>query len=484
MLPPRSLVTAPDTQKFALRKVRFPLIVRPLLAAFSLLVSSLSATESDVTAIAAPGPRETREIDGIVFEFSPQHEALITALAPQLVAFNAEPIAAPAIEPAANDPETNPAATFTPAHFVASRDGYLTGIARLSGLPTPTTLQQECYDTILDLAAKLQSSMKTAAGSFAQEIPVKRVLVWDRPDLLGRLQAGEGIPGFTLSADGKSGQFDWGLNLPAAPTTDADAATGAKKVYGHLIYKSVNNRIVLSGEMTATPASAPATNAPEPQEARKASTIYVIVLGDKHSSLSHEERVAKVFKENIRGAREAVLNYSRQIGAIQLDGGGFAFFLLKETSRLDLSERLGSRPELRWLSEGAARYITWRTLHERHTPETALAAYDLRANLSQSAERRPHVDFATWKSPGEQPSPEAEGLDEAHKTYAAMMFFVMAQRYGDDSIPRFFAELTKTPPQKMSARVVEKAFRKITGADLNKLLNEVVPPAPKRKSAR
>lgn len=468
------------------RSLRLARVIRPLLVAFPLLAFHVSTIRLHASDIAEPVPRETREIDGIVFEFSPQHEALVAALAPRIRALNAEPL--DALPPAAEQKsaEDDPAAALTPAHFQAARDDYLAAIARLSGLPAPTALQQECYDKVLDLAGKIQVSFESLGKVAAEAVSIKLVLVWERAELIRRLQAGDKIPGFSLSPDGQGGNFEWGFDLPPPATTDPNSPSKAQKIQGQMSYNLVNDRLVLDGEMNAAaPDNAPETPiVPESEKPQKSPTIYAIVLNDQHATLSPDELLEKVFNDNLRSLREKIHAYAQKIGRGQLDGNALAFILLRDTVRLGLNERLGSKPELRWLSEGAARYITWRLLHERHAPEVALAAYDLRANLSRTAELRSDVNFATWKPLGENPSPNARHLDEAHKTYAAMMFFAMAQRHGDDSIPRFFSELAQTTPQKLSPRAVEKAFRKTTGADLNKLLNEVVRPAPKRKAAR
>jgi hypothetical protein len=54
--------------------------------------------------------------------------------------------------------------------------------------------------------------------------------------------------------------------------------------------------------------------------------------------------------------------------------------------------------------------------------------------------------------------------------------FLIAERHGDDFLPKLFREIGKTPRTKTAMRTVETAYRKLAREDLSTVLAAAVAP--------
>ena len=67
-------------------------------------------------------------------------------------------------------------------------------------------------------------------------------------------------------------------------------------------------------------------------------------------------------------------------------------------------------------------------------------------------------------------------LNRAHYAFAARAVFLIAERHGDDFLPKLFQEIGKTPRTRTAMRTVETAYRKLAREDLSTVLAASVAP--------
>jgi hypothetical protein len=159
------------------------------------------------------------------------------------------------------------------------------------------------------------------------------------------------------------------------------------------------------------------------------------------------------------------------------NAGVLANLLLHETTETGIMDRyIGSR-DRRWLCEGVANYTAWKIARDRAGETAARQVYDLPGQLALYPDLREKVDLRKWPAVENQHKEDANTrLNRAHYAFAARAIFLIAERHGDDFLPKLFQEIGKTPRARTAMRTVETAYRKLAREDLSTVLAAAVAP--------
>lgn len=349
--------------------------------------------------------RLLRETNGFSIEYSAGDEAYVDALARRLPEFKTKP------RPAAPLP-------FGLEAMEQHREELLQKIADRLGLEKPTAKMAETYDKFFKLFRLM--------GAMTPPLPTSYAL-WRRPELLARLQAGEKIPGFTL--------------------------TGKNEIDFKLEFKHET-----PGE---TPESAPAEIAKGLTDAWQKVPMPLSIGKDLRAS--PEEEIEK----NLQSVESTMENLR------QVTEGEFSspFVILHEITEAGIVwEYIGSK-DRRWFCDGVANYVALKVLAEMVGAESARRYYDLNAELSRYAAEAPRVDLEKWPT-GENVADAKypENLDTANYAFATKAIADVCAKHGEAILPRLFREIGKTPREKTTIHTVYAAFRKLTGVDLKHYL--------------
>jgi len=156
-----------------------------------------------------------------------------------------------------------------------------------------------------------------------------------------------------------------------------------------------------------------------------------------------------------------------------------AFLVLHETTETGIVDHYFRGPDRRWFCDGVANYVPWRVVRDLQGEAVATGVFDLREQLAHFAPWRDRADLRRWPATENQSEADQHSeLNEARYVFAAQAVFLMNARAGEDVLPRLFAEIGRTKPDKVSIRVVEKAWSKVTGTNLDSILAAAVQPLP------
>ena len=442
-------------------------------------LSAAEATTANVTVHPA-STRISETIEGITCDYAPADAALARALAPLIAALDRDAVApAPVTAAATADAPVTPLSI---ADFRRNRADYLARLAAAIGLKRPTAHQVECYDGYLDNFERTEQVMARLMEHAGEAFLIHSVTIVHKTDLLTRLKAGEKIPGFTLDPDGEHGSAQWAP--PEINGKDERLVELLKqREQGQLdlgYNYSVKDGVVdfsATTKMTRSPV-VPATTAapkePEPAPAPSApATPFPLVIRPEQENLPPAE-LAELFARQIGD----ILAKLRQIHLGQFqDSGVLANLLLHETTETGIMDRyIGSR-DRRWLCEGVANYTAWKIARDRAGETAARQVYDLAGQLALYPDLREKIDLRKWPAVENQHKEDANTpLNRAHYAFAARAVFLIAERHGDDFLPKLFREIGKTPRTKTAMRTVETAYRKLAREDLSTVLAAAVAP--------
>jgi hypothetical protein len=97
--------------------------------------------------------------------------------------------------------------------------------------------------------------------------------------------------------------------------------------------------------------------------------------------------------------------------------------------------------------------------------------------VAQYAALRDKVDLRKWPtSENQRPEDANTPLTKAHYAFAARAVFLLAERHGQDFLPKLFREIGQTSRKQADMRTVEKAYKKLAGEDLSALLAAAMAP--------
>jgi hypothetical protein len=375
---------------------------------FVLLCSGL-AIGGRAEPVAAFPERKTFQFGEFFIEASLGDEAYVEALAVKLADFKPEiPAPPPPLKLGLDDLQKR-------------RDYFLRRITAYLGLAQPT----EKMASIYDLTVKLWRTLRVAAPKGA----LRHYALWRKPELVARIQAGQKIPGFTLSP---SGDLDFSFKFNG--DYGADASSMDHVAAGIADFWST---FVLPIKIGATPDTTPAAEV----------------------SAGLEGLTSNIF--NSFGAQMQVTE--RQI----------VFNVLHETTESGIVWHYLTSKDRRWFCDGVANYVAWRIMEQEVGKQEVLAYYDLEAELKKYQGESARVDLAAWPAAEDPGSGSyAEDLNTANYAFATKVIADICARYkaGDDLLPKLFEEIGKTPREKATMETVYKAYRKLTKGDLRTYL--------------
>lgn len=343
-----------------------------------------------------------QQVGDVTIEFSIGDEAYATALTHSLESSVPKSHVAGAASP------------LTLAKMRESRQVWLDHIARDLNLTAPTAKMAETFDQMLSLFAALPDP---------HTAPLKHYVLWRRPELLARLQAGQKINGFTLGGD-------TGIEFGFSFSYQAQKAESLSEL-GRRVTESWNS-------FEAPLSIGGADNANPVQEI--------------------EQELATLRK--------------RLSQFLEFSTGHFGpFVVLHETTEIAIIDRYLNSRDRRWFCDGMANYVAWKTLRDVVGREEADRAYDLAAELQKFAPEAAHVDLERWPAAENLSQTHyAESLNTANYAFATKVIADLCAAHGEAVLPRWFAEIGKTPHDTTTMKNVHRAFKKVTGKELRTYL--------------
>lgn len=462
------------------------------LLAVALVAAGQGATRTGAVppspvALSTPEPHLSREgrlvartEAGLIIEYSPGQEAEAQAVATRLAAWHEELAAMQAVQAAAI-----PTPSLLSASDMRARsEEILQRIAREIGLKAPTELQRACYEAFLrhyETVSDLHAGMALVAERTAQ---VQRVEIWNKPELVDRLQAGESIEGYTYDSTTGKVNFQWEIDTLSRPEPEQRAEL--ERADRQRLDRSFNYRIQdgitsYAARFSFRPGS-PTTTNPESHhehQLRRAQSLAKARERIRRNPLitpvvRREEDAAKTPAELAEGAFEIHKYISGRLSASARQSQGPAvLILLHETIEVGMVDHyIGSR-DRRWFCDGAANFIAWKIARDLAGAEFARQVYNLDADLAKYAPLQPQIRLREW--PAVEYLGEADRgteLTRAHYAFAARVFALMARQHGEDLLPRLFREIGRTQRPKVTMHTVERAYATLTRRKLAALIDE------------
>ncbi|HTL68844.1 MAG TPA: hypothetical protein VL200_14365 [Lacunisphaera sp.] len=295
------------------------------------------------------------------------------------------------------------------ATLARRREYFLGRIAGYLALAKPTDAMEKSFDAFLKVWGLL-----TQVGP--PPIP-RHFALWRSEELRARLDAGEKIDGFSKDA---SGQMTFAFNF--AVSSSAPEEIG--KAWDHFVCPL---------KIGASPGQTP------------------------------REELAGRLKDVVEGY---IGSYRTQLAGIERQE---VFNVLHEATESGIVwHYLGSR-DRRWFCDGVANYVAFRVIAAEVGEPEARTYYDLSAELTKYAGEAPRIDLAAWPA-AEAQAGYAEDLNQANYAFATQVIAGICRRYGDDLLPRLFAEIGRTKREKATINTVIKAYKKLTHEDLRSYL--------------
>jgi len=367
-------------------------------------------------ALAGLPERKTFQFGEFMIEASAGDEAYVEALALKLVSYQR-----PKTEP--------PLALKVGLDDLAKRRDYFLGkVAEYLALPKPTGSMAATYDTFGTIWRNMQAVVP-------DKIP-RHYALWHSEELLGRIEAGEKIAGF--SKDGSGGlnfSFSFGLNSGVGDLEEKNAQTHLNNYW---------NSFVCPVNIGAQPGQTPAEN----------------------MSAGLEFIANQVFK----GFREAAFTLQRQN----------VFNVLHETTENGIISLYLSSKDRRWFCDGVANYVAWKIIEREIGAEEAKGYYDLTAELKKYEKDATRVDLVAWPAAENMDQAKyAEDLNTANYAFATKVIAEACAKQGDGLLPELFTEIGRTRREKATMDTVFKAYRRLTGENLHSYLPKSAAPTVK-----
>jgi hypothetical protein len=439
--------------------------------------------------------RLVETIDGVRIEYSPGQEAYLRPIAERIVAWNHELDERQAKAAA----EAKVVLPLSARDLRENRAAVLQQIAAAIGLDAPTPLQGRCYDAMLAYYEFLDFWAAMAPEFIAKMIRTHDIMIWEKPELVRRLSSGESLPGFTYDPKTKQGSWSFLLNLESKPTVSPEEqaklrAQSERQRLDHAFnYKvdadgvahiSASFNLDLARPAPSTPANTIQDSLDRAAKdfhskiEEQTSGEWPVILSEKDAGKSPGEIAESLVK---------ILQYTaEQAGRLKgYRDGNLAMIVLHETTEVGIVERYIGSADRRWLCDGTANYVAWRVARDRAGAEFARQVYNLDGQLAQFAAYQKRINLWKWPAVERQREEDRDTpLTQAHYAFATRALFLLAQAHGEDALPKLFQEIGRTPRAKVSMKTVAKAYRKITGANLEALIKAAVEnpiPSPQPK---
>lgn len=128
-----------------------------------------------------------------------------------------------------------------------------------------------------------------------------------------------------------------------------------------------------------------------------------------------------------------------------------------------------------WFCEGLSRYLAWKIVRESQGAEKARQVFDLDAELQPYSDLAATIALSYW--PLDEHAPGVAKVDartrEALPLFATRVIAGLAEKRGDDFIPKLLKELARTPYRRRSLETVYRDYRRLTGDDLRREFPEL-----------
>ena len=443
--------------------------IRSGLAGLSLLfTASLAAVE----------PRAGRLIstfDGIKCEYSPGQEELARELAQRFTRHS--------LEVADQTTVKTEAVPLGPTEMRANRTVYLGRIAALLALEKPTSLQEECYDAFLGNYDELIQLFVQLGAVFRSMQRVKHFAIWERAELVRRLESGEKIAGLSYDPVTKSGRVKFGADgkMDDAKLKELTVKREKLRLAYNLNYDKKDGITSVRGGF------GPKTN-PATSPSAKATTVadditqcLPVIIPAELSTMAAKELADKLWAGLGDQSLVSLLGLMGKSGeSLPVMDAQFAYLILHETTEVGIVDRYFNAPDRRWFCDGMANYFAWRVTRDLHGEAAAASVYNLPKQLAGFADLREQADLRKWPAVENQSDKDQHSrLNSARYAFATRAVALMNERAGEDILPKLFTEIGHTPRDKVSIKTVDKAWKKLTDTKLDTVLADAVKPLTK-----
>lgn len=283
------------------------------------------------------------------------------------------------------------------------RGAVLDEVAKALALPRPTPLMGEAFDRFSHAYATIHDAMIRGRPS--------RFALWRKADLMARLRAGQQIPGFALDGDDVVASLN--ANFDAPPDTPAaELATRITRAWQQLVWPvPIGN---------GTPAA------------------------DIDASLAN----LTDFRQAAAGAEQAAV-----------------MTVLHETVESTLVSEFLRSPDRRWFCEGVANYVALQVIRKRVGEERAREYYPVDQLLARVGEGS-FAELEKWPAAETAAARHyASEINEANYVRATAVIQRLAAKHGESLLPRWLAEIRKTPAAKANIQTVYAAYTQVTGEE-------------------
>lgn len=409
--------------------------------------------------------RRVAKLDGWTIEYSPIQESFVL---PFLARLQQEPW------PELVFDQLPPPAPLTGRDFDARRTEFLAAAARGIGLDEPTELQKDAYDAYATYLRMYELNGITAELMNVTLSTTKRLALWDRTELIGRLGRGESIPGFIYNAAKNDLHFQFAVSSDEERTQEKSAQESERKLNRHALEYSEKEgvaSVLATVRLKLGSAAQQRKTVSEQQHVREIANllqrqdlVFPVPTLKDGVALTPEQAAAEVIHQK-RIMSESLSAIGRKRYPL------LAYTVLHEAVEAGLVDHyIGSR-DRRWLCDGMANYLAWTLARDFAGEAAANEIYNLENQLKRAAPYREKVNLTRWPPVERQSTDDRKSeLNRAHYAYATRVIFLIAERHGEAFIPRWWQEIGKTPRTKTNMKTVEKAYRKLTGESLRELL--------------
>jgi len=112
-------------------------------------------------------------------------------------------------------------------------------------------------------------------------------------------------------------------------------------------------------------------------------------------------------------------------------------------------------------------------VNDRADNKIADECYDLGKKLSKYKHLQHNIDLSKWPAVENQNDDTIDNdLDMAHYPFATRAIFNFAEKHGENALAKLWKAIGKTPKRKTNMKTVSKAYQKLTGKKLSRLIKE------------
>jgi hypothetical protein len=409
-------------------------------------------------------------------EYSPGQEAWME------MAFARMQAAPPAVAglAKAGPGSATPATPASPRDLRARREALLAAAAAEIGLPAASPIQGKAFDTFLGYYEMGAELYQVAAKALAPRLRIRQVAIWQRDDLIARLQAGQKIEGATYDPATGKGNFEFAANMKL----DDAANARLKEINEAIKAQQLNHSFKYdnTGYSATVKPYAPVPDAPKkPAADTPEAPAPEIVLPVMYRGPIDTPPSAEAFDATWVNVQEIGRNLEQRFR--NYVDPTLVGVILHETVETGLVDRIITSKDRRWLCDGTANYAAWKISRQFFGPDVAQRVYDLDAKLREYATLQAKIDLARWSATENQQQGDHDSpLNRAHYVFATRAMFLLSGKHGDQALGLLWGDVAKTDRKKVTADTFAKAYRKRYKGNLAALIKAAednpIPAAP------